>query len=177
MVSPVLGTAATLGLTVGGGYLFGPVGAVAGAPLGNFLFGGRGPDIEGPRLGDLTVGASTYGNAIPVAFATQEIARTIIWAPPIEQQKHTRKIGGGILGGRQKVTEYRYTRASPSPLPKGRPPAWRGCGRARSCSRTSSHRTSPRTWAMARRRCATSVRTAATSSASTAARRISCRTR
>ena len=113
MVSPVLGTAATLGLTVGAGYLFGPVGAVAGALLGNFLFGGSGANVEGPRLGDLTVGASTYGNVIPVAFATQKIAGTIIWAPPIEEQKHSRKIGGGIfggsiLGGGEKVTEYRY---------------------------------------------------------------------
>ena len=57
MVSPVLGTAATLGLTVGAGYLFGPIGAAAGALIGNFLFGaGGGADVEGPRLGDLTVG-------------------------------------------------------------------------------------------------------------------------
>src|SRR5918996_2939919 len=108
MVNPVLNTAATLGLTVGGGYLFGPAGAVAGALLGNFLFGGSGAKIEGPRLGDLTVGAATYGNVIPVAFATQKIAGTIIWAPPIEEQKDTRKIGGGIFGGGQKITEYRY---------------------------------------------------------------------
>jgi hypothetical protein len=73
MVSPVLGTAATLGLTVGAGYVFGPVGAVAGALLGNFLFGSSGANVEGPRLGDLTVGASTWGNVIPVAYATQKI--------------------------------------------------------------------------------------------------------
>ncbi len=97
MVSPVLGTAATLGLTVGAGYVFGPVGAVAGALLGNFLFGGGGANVEGPRLGDLTVGASTWGNVIPVAYATQKIAGTIIWAPPIEEQKDTRKVGGGIV--------------------------------------------------------------------------------
>jgi hypothetical protein len=108
MVSPILGQAATLGLTVGGGYLFGPVGAVAGALLGNFLFGGSGAKVEGPRLGDLTVGASTYGNVIPVAYASQRIAGTIIWAPPIQEVKNTRKVGGGILGGGQKVTEYRY---------------------------------------------------------------------
>ena len=38
MVSPIVGSAATVGLTVGAGYLFGPAGAVAGALLGNFLF-------------------------------------------------------------------------------------------------------------------------------------------
>ena len=49
MVSPVLGTAATLGLTVGAGYVFGPVGAAAGALLGGFLFGsGGGANVEGP---------------------------------------------------------------------------------------------------------------------------------
>jgi hypothetical protein len=112
MVSPILGTAATLGLTVGAGYLFGPAGAVAGALLGGFLFGSGGPNVEGPRLGDLTVGASTYGNVIPVAFATQKIAGTIIWAPEIEEVKNTGKVGGGpfggLFGGGQKVTEYRY---------------------------------------------------------------------
>jgi hypothetical protein len=109
MVSPTLGTAATLGLTVGAGYLFGPIGAAAGALIGNFLFGaGGGADVEGPRLGDLTVGASTYGNVIPVAFATQRVTGTIIWAPPIEERKDSRKIGGGLFGGGQKVTEYRY---------------------------------------------------------------------
>jgi hypothetical protein len=108
MVSPALGTAATLGLTVGGGYLFGPVGAVAGALLGNFLFSGGGAKVEGPRLGDLTVGASTYGNVIPVCFATQKIAGTIIWAPPIQETKSTKKVGGSLFGGGSKVTEYRY---------------------------------------------------------------------
>jgi hypothetical protein len=108
MVSPIVGSAATVGLTAGGGYLLGPAGAVAGALLGNFLFGGGGAKVEGPRLGDLTVGASTYGNVIPVAYATQKIAGTIIWAPEIDEVKSTEKVGGGLFGGGQKVTEYRY---------------------------------------------------------------------
>src|ERR687892_162320 len=105
MVNPVLNTAATLGLTVGGGYLFGPAGAVAGALLGGFLFGGGGPNVEGPRLGDLTVGASTYGNVISVGFAVQRVAGTIIWAPDIIERKSSKKVGGSLFGGGQKVTE------------------------------------------------------------------------
>jgi len=87
LVSPVLGTAATLGLTVDIGYVFGPVGAVVGALLGNFLFDGGGANVEGPRLGDLTVGASTYGNVIPSHSPPKKIAARSSGASPIEEQK------------------------------------------------------------------------------------------
>src|ERR687892_14224 len=99
----------TFGLTAVGGYLFGPVGFAAGALLGSFLFGQGGPDVEGPRLGDLNVTVSSiYGGVIPKCYAVQKVAGQIIWATDIVEDKNTKKVGGGLFGGGQKVTEYRY---------------------------------------------------------------------
>src|SRR5919106_1565480 len=99
----------TFGLTAVGGYLFGPVGFAAGALLGSFLFGQGGADVEGPRLGDLNVSASsTYGGVIPKCYAVQKVAGQMIWATPIDEDKHTRKVGGGLFGGGQKIREYKY---------------------------------------------------------------------
>ena len=97
------------GLIAAGGYAFGPIGAAVGALLGGFLFGPSGPDIEGPRLGDLDVSSSTYGGVIPLGFGVQKVAGTMIWATDIEEQKKTRTEGEGIFGwGGQDVTEYVY---------------------------------------------------------------------
>jgi hypothetical protein len=106
--APNVSAVGTIGLTVAGGYFFGPVGAAAGAVLGSFLFGSSGPDIEGPRLGDTSISASTYGNVIPVAFGVQKLAGAMIWATDIIEDKNTRKEGDGVFGGGQKITEYRY---------------------------------------------------------------------
>jgi len=107
MVSPTIAQAGTLGLTAAGGYVFGPVGAAAGALVGSFLFGsGSGQKVEGPRLGDLSVAASSYGGVIPVGFATQKVAGTIIWATDIREEKHTNTQGGALFGGGTKVVEY-----------------------------------------------------------------------
>ena len=108
MTTTTLATAGTLGLTAAGGYLFGPLGAGAGALVGSFLFGGSGQKVEGPRLGDLSVAASTYGGVIPVGFGTQKVAGTIIWATEIREEKHTNTQGGSLFGGGTKVVEYRY---------------------------------------------------------------------
>jgi hypothetical protein len=97
------------GLIAAGGYAFGPIGAAAGALLGGFLFGSSGPDIEGPRLGDLDVSSSTYGGMIPVGFGVQKVAGTMIWATDIEEEKRRRTEGEGFFGwGGQDVTEYFY---------------------------------------------------------------------
>ena len=95
--APNVSAVGTIGLTVAGGYFFGPAGAAAGAVLGSFLFGASGPDIEGPRLGDTSVAASTYGNDIPVAFGVQKLAGAMIWATDIIEDKNTRKEGDGIF--------------------------------------------------------------------------------
>lgn len=97
---------ATLVLTVVGGIVGGPVGAAVGAAVGQqvdaqvFKPKGR----EGPRLADLKVQASTYGQQIPQLFGTMRVAGSVIWATDLIEQRTKR--GGGK--GRPSTTEYSY---------------------------------------------------------------------
>lgn len=98
---------ATLVLTVVGGIVGGPVGAAIGATLGQqvdaAIFKPKGR--EGPRLADLKVQASTYGQQIPQLFGTMRVAGSVIWATDLIERRT--KSGGGK--GRPSVTEYSYS--------------------------------------------------------------------
>ncbi|MBJ7442368.1 MAG: phage tail protein [Sphingopyxis sp.] len=97
---------ATLVLSVVGGIVGGPVGAAIGAALGQqvdtAIFKPKGR--EGPRLADLKVQASTYGQQIPQLFGTMRVAGSVIWATDLIERRN--KSGGGK--GRPSVTEYSY---------------------------------------------------------------------
>ncbi|PAL20514.1 phage tail protein [Sphingopyxis sp. GW247-27LB] len=97
---------ATLVLTVVGGIVGGPVGAAIGATVGQQIdaqiFKPKGR--EGPRLADLKVQASTYGQQIPQLFGTMRVAGSVIWATDLIERRT--KSGGGK--GRPSVTEYSY---------------------------------------------------------------------
>ncbi|PKP96984.1 MAG: hypothetical protein CVT74_15465 [Alphaproteobacteria bacterium HGW-Alphaproteobacteria-13] len=97
---------ATLVLTVVGGIVGGPVGAAVGAVLGQqadaAIFRPKGR--EGPRLADLKVQASTYGQQIPRLFGTMRVAGSVVWATDLIERRRTS--GGGK--GRPSVTEYSY---------------------------------------------------------------------
>ncbi|HMO76774.1 MAG TPA: phage tail protein [Sphingopyxis sp.] len=97
---------ATLVLTVVGGIVGGPVGAaigaIAGQQIDNAIFRPKGR--EGPRLADLKVQASTYGQAIPQLFGTMRVAGSVIWATDLIERR-TRSGGGK---GRPTTTEYSY---------------------------------------------------------------------
>ena len=97
---------ATLVLTVVGGIVGGPVGAAIGAAVGQqvdaAIFKPKGRD--GPRLADLKVQASTYGQQIPKLFGTMRVAGSVIWATDLIERRT--KSGGGK--GRPSVTEYSY---------------------------------------------------------------------
>lgn len=97
---------ATLVLTVVGGIVGGPVGAAVGAAIGQqvdaAIFKPKGR--EGPRLADLKVQASTYGQQIPQLFGTMRVAGSVIWATDLIERGNKR--GGGK--GRPSVTEYSY---------------------------------------------------------------------
>src|SRR3546814_8369052 len=84
----------------------GPVGAALGAAIGRqadaAIFAPRGR--EGPRLVDLKVQASTYGQQIPQLFGTMRVAGSVIWATDLIERRT--KSGGGK--GRPSVTEYSY---------------------------------------------------------------------
>lgn len=97
---------ATLVLTVVGGIVGGPVGAALGAAIGQqadaAIFKPKGR--EGPRLADLKVQASTYGQQIPKLFGTMRVAGSVIWATDLIERRNKR--GGGK--GRPSTTEYSY---------------------------------------------------------------------
>lgn len=97
---------ATLVLTVVGGIVGGPVGAAIGAMAGQAIdaeiFKPKGR--EGPRLADLKVQASTYGQQIPQIFGTMRVAGSVIWATDLIERRSRR--GGGK--GRPSTTEYSY---------------------------------------------------------------------
>ena len=97
---------ATLVLTVVGGIVGGPVGAAIGAAVGQqidaAIFKPKGR--EGPRLADLKIQASTYGQQIPQLFGTMRVAGSVIWATDLIERRNKR--GGGK--GRPSTTEYSY---------------------------------------------------------------------
>lgn len=97
---------ATLVLTVVGGIVGGPVGAAIGATLGQQVDAAvfRPKGREGPRLAELKVQASTYGQQIPKLFGTMRVAGSVIWATDLIERRT--KSGGGK--GRPSVTEYSY---------------------------------------------------------------------
>src|SRR3954447_7548247 len=76
-----------------GGAVFGPVGAIAGRLAGAIggnlidraLFGGGARRIEGPRLADLDVMASTEGAPIPRVYGRARLAGQVIWATRLEE--------------------------------------------------------------------------------------------
>lgn len=98
---------ATLVLTVVGGVIGGPIGAALGAVIGQqadaMIFKPKGR--EGPRLADLKVQASTYGQQIPRLYGTMRVAGSVIWATDLIE--HRNRSGGGK--NRPSVTTYSYT--------------------------------------------------------------------
>ena len=97
---------ATLVLTVVGGIVGGPVGAAIGAAIGQQVDAAifRPKGREGPRLSDLRIQASTYGQPIPKLFGTIRVAGSVIWATDLIERRNRR--GGGK--GRPSTTEYSY---------------------------------------------------------------------
>jgi hypothetical protein len=113
---------AVAGAAVGGsvlgplGAIFGRlVGALAGNVIDQALFGGRRQaTLEGPRLSDLTVMASTEGAAIPRIYGRARLSGQVIWATNLDEvvSTQTQKSGGkgigGGFGGSATETTYSY---------------------------------------------------------------------
>lgn len=94
-----------VGMGVGfalGGPMGAQIGAMVGSFAGNMLFPTK---VEGPRLADLSVTASTYGNTIPKLYGTSRLSGNVIWSAGIKEHKH--KSGGKGTGVQQST--YTYT--------------------------------------------------------------------
>jgi len=113
MASLVLGVAGAaalgpMGLAWGGafGLTGAQIGFMAGSMLGSSLT--KLPDIQGPRMGDLKVQASTYGAPIPIYYGTARGAGQVIWSSDLIETEHEED-AGGKGGPSQSVSTYTYS--------------------------------------------------------------------
>lgn len=99
-------------------FVLGAVGTAIGGPIGGFIGSAIGSlldnqlfpvKVEGPRLEDLSVTASTYGKAIPLIYGPENrMAGNVIWSSGLKEKKVKRKVSGKG-GPATKVTEYQYS--------------------------------------------------------------------
>lgn len=102
-----------LGATLTGATIGAQIGAFAGSYVDQSLFGGSGQSrtVEGPRLKDLHVTASTEGAPVPRIYGRVRTGGQIIWASDLEESRirHSGGGKGGLGGGGGPATiEYRY---------------------------------------------------------------------
>jgi hypothetical protein len=102
-----------------GSALFGPIGAIAGRIAGalagsaidNALLGGKTAAVDGPRLADLDVMASSEGAPIPRVYGRARLAGQVIWATRLEERVSSRDDTQGGKGGSSNssgTTTYSY---------------------------------------------------------------------
>ena len=98
---------ATIVLTALGTAIGGPIGASIGALIGQqvdsrvFAPGGR----EGPRLRELAVSTSSYGQPIPRQFGRMRVPGTVIWSTDLIESKRKQK----GRKGQPSTTVYAYS--------------------------------------------------------------------
>jgi hypothetical protein len=101
------------GATISGAAIGTQIGALAGSYVDNALFASTGQSraVEGPRLSDLRVTASTEGAPIPRLYGRARLGGQVIWATNFEEVTSTQDVGGGKgsprSGGGTSVT-YSY---------------------------------------------------------------------
>lgn len=100
---------AVIGFYAGGPY--GAVqGAMIGAGVGTFVDPPKGPNMQGPRLQDLSVQTSTYGASIGMVEGTCAVTGNVIWVEGDKLKETSRKSDSGGKGGGSTATEtYTYS--------------------------------------------------------------------
>jgi len=99
---------ATLVLTAVGGAVGGPVGAMIGGLVGRAADGailGGGRRREGPRLTELALQTSSYGQQVPRVWGRMRVAGTVFWATDL---KEARSVSRGAKGQPATAT-YSYS--------------------------------------------------------------------
>lgn len=99
MATLVFGTLGTLA----GGPLGGAIGSLIGRELDRSILGG--PVRAGPRLKELAISTSSYGQPIARLFGATRAAGTIIWASDLKESSETASGGKG----RPRTKEYSYS--------------------------------------------------------------------
>ena len=89
-----------LGATLSGAMIGSQIGALAGSVVDQALFGTSGQPraLQGPRLSDLKLTASTEGAHIPRLFGRARLGGQIIWAADVEEQAITTEASGSGKG-------------------------------------------------------------------------------
>jgi hypothetical protein len=115
-----------LGLTLSGAAIGSQVGAFAGSYIDNALFGtsGQRRSVEGPRLQNLHITASTEGAPIPRLYGRARLGGQVIWADEIRERIVTSRSGGSAKGAgasepATESTEYRYSASFAVALSEG----------------------------------------------------------
>jgi GTA TIM-barrel-like domain/Putative phage tail protein len=90
-----------LGVALTGAAIGSQIGALAGSYIDQALFGpsAQSRAVQGPRLSDLHVTASTEGAAIPRVYGAARVGGQVIWSTDIEEVATTTQAGGGGKGG------------------------------------------------------------------------------
>ncbi|MBA4492431.1 glycoside hydrolase TIM-barrel-like domain-containing protein [Paracoccus sp. S1E-3] len=113
---------ASVGATIGGGFggailgfsgaaIGGMIGSTIGAAVDSWIVSSLAPAqrIEGARLDNLRITASTEGAVIPRVFGRMRMGGNIVWATDFRAEARTSRQGGGKGGGpKVETTEYLY---------------------------------------------------------------------
>ncbi|SFV39182.1 baseplate multidomain protein megatron [Hyphomicrobium facile] len=103
-----------LGVTLSGAAIGSQIGAFAGAYVDNALFApsGQTRTVEGPRLSDLRLTASTEGAPLPKIYGRARVGGQIIWATDLEEEIVTTTqatgSGKGGSGSKTRLAQYNY---------------------------------------------------------------------
>lgn len=87
------------------------LGFMVGSMVGGFIDNAsRVVKEEGPRISDLNVSSSAYGNPKPILYGTMRVPAQIIWTSGIKETKIVKKKRAGKGGGPTvKTTTYQYS--------------------------------------------------------------------
>ncbi|MGK9234767.1 phage tail protein [Inquilinus limosus] len=97
------------GAVVGAAFGAPGLGFAVGSVVGGFLFPEPTQVSKGPRLSDLSVTSSAYGQSITQVWGTMRVNGNIIWSDGLKEHKHKQTAGGGKGGPTQKSVTYTYT--------------------------------------------------------------------
>lgn len=98
--------APTGGVSLAAGAIYG---AQIGIMAGGLLDPPKGPTVEGPRLSDLSVQTSTYGQFIPRTYGTIGLSGNVFWLENNKIKEVVKKKKSGGKGGGSSSTVKTYT--------------------------------------------------------------------
>lgn len=84
-------------------------GAAVGGAIGGIIDPPKGPNLYGPRLGDLSVQTATYGAVIPRVYGTVALLGNVFWLENNQIKENVKNEGGGKGGGDPETTTYNYS--------------------------------------------------------------------